>query len=140
MCMKLHRNVFFLENGWRNVGGVMKSFFCNHKKILFEHRLAKSQPPQDAVPFHGLPIRRGAMALAGLHHDFLVLARNGVIGAEYRGGRAGTIYKAHGQLYRTADETCEVRRRVVRHRIQGRAITLPVGAVVIAQIRYRSYG
>ena len=37
--MKLHRNVFFLENGWRNVGGVMKSFFCNHKKILFEHRL-----------------------------------------------------------------------------------------------------
>ena len=39
MCMKLHRNVFFLENGWRNVGGVMKSFFCNHKKILFEHRL-----------------------------------------------------------------------------------------------------
>ncbi len=38
MCMKLHRNVFFLENGWRNVGGVMKSFFCNHKKILFEHR------------------------------------------------------------------------------------------------------
>ena len=38
MCMKLPRNDFFLENGWRNVGGVMKSFFCNHKKILFEHR------------------------------------------------------------------------------------------------------